>query len=50
MNWTNLPDERMSLRFYARRAWIEEIFGDFKKHVIQNYQVTSVQIQEKNYE
>jgi hypothetical protein len=29
---TNLPDERMSLRFYARRPWIEEMFGDFKKH------------------
>lgn len=29
---TNLPDKRMSLRFYARRPWIEEMFGDFKKH------------------
>ena len=22
----------MSLRLYARRPWIEEMFGDFKKH------------------
>jgi len=29
---TNLPDKRMALRFYARRPWIEEMFGDFKKH------------------
>ena len=29
---TNLPDKRMSLRLYARRPWIEEMFGDFKKH------------------
>jgi hypothetical protein len=29
---TNLPDKRISLRFYARRPWIEEMFGDFKKH------------------
>ena len=29
---TNLPDRQMSLRFYARRPWIEEMFGDFKKH------------------
>ena len=29
---TNLPDKHMSLRFYARRPWIEEMFGDFKKH------------------
>ncbi len=29
---TNLPDRRMALRFYARRPWIEEMFGDFKKH------------------
>jgi hypothetical protein len=29
---TNLPDRPMSLRFYARRPWIEEMFGDFKKH------------------
>ncbi|WP_428776502.1 IS4 family transposase [Vibrio sp.] len=29
---TNLPDRRMALRLYARRPWIEEMFGDFKKH------------------
>jgi hypothetical protein len=29
---TNLPDKRMTLRCYARRPWIEEMFGDFKKH------------------
>ena len=29
---TNLPDLGMVLRFYARRMWIEEMFGDFKKH------------------
>lgn len=29
---TNLPDRSMTLRFYARRPWIEEMFGDFKKH------------------
>jgi hypothetical protein len=29
---TNLPDEKMTLRFYSRRMWIEEMFGDFKKH------------------
>jgi len=29
---TNLPDRRMALQFYARRPWIEEMFGDFKKH------------------
>ena len=29
---TNLPDKRMALRFYALRPWIEEMFGDFKKH------------------
>jgi len=29
---TNLPDKPMALRFYARRPWIEEMFGDFKKH------------------
>ena len=29
---TNLPDRAMTLRFYARRPWIEEMFGDFKKH------------------
>ena len=29
---TNLPDKRMALRFYAKRPWIEEMFGDFKKH------------------
>ena len=29
---TNLPDRRMALAYYARRMWIEEMFGDFKKH------------------
>jgi hypothetical protein len=29
---TNLPDRRMALTYYARRMWIEEMFGDFKKH------------------
>jgi len=29
---TNLPDLQMALRFYGRRMWIEEMFGDMKKH------------------
>jgi hypothetical protein len=29
---TNLPDRRMALAYYARRMWIEEMFGDLKKH------------------
>jgi hypothetical protein len=29
---TNLPDPGMALRFYRRRMWIEETFGDLKKH------------------
>ena len=29
---TNLPDLQMALQFYARRMWIEEMFGDLKKH------------------
>ena len=29
---TNLPDLGMALRFYRRRMWIEETFGDLKKH------------------
>lgn len=29
---TNLPDKAMALRFYRFRGWIEEMFGDFKKH------------------
>jgi hypothetical protein len=29
---TNLPDCRMALHYYARRMWIEEMFGDMKKH------------------
>lgn len=29
---TNLPDRQMALRFYSRRMWIEEMYGDFKKH------------------
>ena len=29
---TNLPDLRMAVQFYRRRMWIEEMFGDLKKH------------------
>jgi hypothetical protein len=29
---TNLPDLKMALNFYSLRMWIEEMFGDFKKH------------------
>lgn len=29
---TNLPDLRMAVKFYGRRMWIEEMFGDMKKH------------------
>jgi hypothetical protein len=29
---TNLPDRHMTLIYYARRMWIEQMFGDFKKH------------------
>jgi hypothetical protein len=29
---TNLPDRGMTLSYYRRRMWIEEMFGDFKKH------------------
>ena len=29
---TNLPDRTIALRFYRRRPWIEEMFGDFKRH------------------
>ena len=29
---TNLPDSNLCLRCYARRMWIEEMFGDLKKH------------------
>ncbi|MGQ9502725.1 MAG: hypothetical protein ACUVSB_11780 [Anaerolineae bacterium] len=29
---TNLPDRRMALPADARRMWIEEMFGDMKKH------------------
>jgi hypothetical protein len=29
---TNLPDRVMTLRCYRRRAWAEEMHGDFKKH------------------
>jgi hypothetical protein len=29
---TNLPDARLTIRYYARRMWIEEMFGDFKSH------------------
>lgn len=29
---TNLPDLSMVLRYYRRRMWIEEMFGDMKDH------------------
>lgn len=29
---TNLPDAQTALRFYKRRMWIEEMFGDLKEH------------------
>lgn len=29
---TNLPSATLTLRYYRRRIWIEEMFGDFKKH------------------
>jgi hypothetical protein len=29
---TNLPDRQMTLQAYARRMWIEEMFGDLKGH------------------
>lgn len=29
---TNLPDRTTALRLYRFRMWIEEMFGDFKKH------------------
>jgi len=29
---TNLPDLPTALHFYKRRMWIEEMFGDMKKH------------------
>ena len=29
---TNLPDLQTALHFYKRRMWIEEMFGDLKKH------------------
>jgi Transposase DDE domain len=29
---TNLPDRQMALQAYARRMWIEEMFGDMKGH------------------
>lgn len=29
---TNLPDLSTALNFYKRRMWIEEMFGDMKKH------------------
>jgi hypothetical protein len=29
---TNLPDLSMTLQYYRRRMWIEEMFGDMKKH------------------
>lgn len=29
---TNLPDRQTALQAYARRMWIEEMFGDMKGH------------------
>jgi hypothetical protein len=29
---TNLPDQALTVRYYRRRMWTEEMFGDFKKH------------------
>lgn len=29
---TNLPYRQMTLSYYARRMWVEEMFGDLKKH------------------
>jgi hypothetical protein len=29
---TNLPDPSLTVRYYRRRMWTEEMFGDFKKH------------------
>jgi hypothetical protein len=29
---TNLPDPEMTLRYYRRRMWAEELHGDLKKH------------------
>ena len=29
---TNLPNLTLTLRYYRRRMWTEEMFGDFKKH------------------
>jgi hypothetical protein len=29
---TNLPNRQMTLRAYRRRMWIDEMFGDLKKH------------------
>ena len=29
---TNLIDRKMTLDYYSKRMWIEEMFGDFKKH------------------
>jgi hypothetical protein len=29
---SNLPDRSTALRFYRRRMWVEEMFGDLKRH------------------
>jgi len=29
---TNLPDREMTLRYYQKRMWVEELHGDLKKH------------------
>ncbi len=29
---TNLPDKKSGLSYYKRRVWIEEMFGDMKRH------------------
>jgi hypothetical protein len=31
---TNLPDRQSTLRAYGRRMWLDEMFGDLKKHGI----------------
>lgn len=29
---TNLPDRKLVLQYYKRRMWIDEMFGDLKRH------------------
>lgn len=42
---TSLPDKWIALRFYRFRGWIEEMFGDFKKHVFDLEQTRLVHCQ-----